>query len=149
MRGIANSLVHVGHLEAIGAFDGQGQPCRPADLVELGLIARLQFVDQLQGLGEQLLGIFVRQVGKEGEGPQAVFEGILPCPALPLGGLSVAFSLRLPELADQVDAERQVLPCQLPLPYQCMSRKLLFRKILSRKLGPAVPALTSVSVHVP
>ena len=48
--GVADPLVHVGHLEAFGAFDGQGEPCRLADLVELGLIARLQFVDQPQGL---------------------------------------------------------------------------------------------------
>ena len=84
---VADPLVHVGHLEAFGAFDGQGQPCRLADLVELGLIARLPFVDQPLGLGAQLLGIFVGQAGDEGDGPQAVLEGIPACTQFPLRGL--------------------------------------------------------------
>ena len=86
MRGLADPLVHVGYLEAIGAFDGQRQPRRLADLVALGLIARLQVVDQPQRLLPQLIGIFVGQAGHEGDGRQAVFEGVAPCSALPLLG---------------------------------------------------------------
>ena len=62
------------------------QPCRLADLVELGLVARLQVVDQPQGLLAQLLGIFVGQAGQEGEGPLAVFECIAACTQFPLRG---------------------------------------------------------------
>ena len=80
----------MGHLEAIGAFDGQRQPRRLADLVELGLIARLQVVDQPQRLLPQLIRIFVGQTGHDGPGGHAVFEGVVPYAGLPLLGFRPA-----------------------------------------------------------
>ena len=90
VRGRADPLVHVGHLEAIGAFDGQRQPRRLTDLVELSLVARLQVVDQPQGLLPQLIGIFVGQTGHGGDGSHAVFEGVAPHAGLPLLGFRPA-----------------------------------------------------------